>query len=598
MENPNKIAVLVESLYIPEEIKTYQDRFEKQGYSVDLVANLWGHDSITVFSDNISDISLVGTKPLEQLEVCVDVQTVSDHLSDYAAVLVAANYTSVRSRYFTTKDGSPRNAPAVRLITRAMQEPSLVKAALCHGLWLLTPVPDLLAGRRVICHEVVQADIANAGAVIDTGKKIVVDGDLVTGHSKQEAADLVDQVLALVARVRNGKSLRGAAVVAKAGATVDNIAAALAARFDQVPVDAGAGDRPVAKAAGALLDGTLDVSAEVKRLTGIDLDMSRPATHKPIILVASKFGTWASELTLVAAVLLRAGYRVTVATEDGAPPHMLGPSLNPEFTDGAWRCAVVSPEERDLAHRFLDSRCPEHELLIPDNILNLSHLAKPPQVGDYLKDRSSLDRYRNELKHTVGLTSEYDGIIIAGGSGAIPGLMADRGLQALILAFHDQGKPVMGECNGGLAIAQTVDPATNRSILAGRAVTTHSWLDEYQSGWGWTHEFTTPTDRFWTEGIFDLAAYLAAEQWHTPGTGGNPLIDSEALFKNAAGEDGVFFSPPGSPYSVVVDGNLITCRTTPDGYPGVLAVMARLDGQPPLRGRLFIDGDKQGRPRP
>jgi hypothetical protein len=144
----------------------------------------------------------------------------------------------------------------------------------------------------------------------------------------------------------------------------------------------------------------------------------------------------------------------------------------------------------------------------------------------------------------------------------------------LVLAFDALRKPVMGQCNGGLAIAQTVDPSTGKSILDGRAVTTHSWLDEYQSGWGWTREFSQDTDSLWKNGEFDLKSYSAAETWDSPGTGGNSLIDSEGLFKHAAGQDGVFFSPPGSPYSVVVDENLITCRTTPDGYPGVLALIA------------------------
>jgi len=156
----------------------------------------------------------------------------------------------------------------------------------------------------------------------------------------------------------------------------------------------------------------------------------------------------------------------------------------------------------------------------------------------------------------------------------------------------------MGQCNGGLSIAQTVDPCTGKSILAGRAVTTHSWLDEYQSNWGWTQAFLRDTDSFWTNGKFDLKAYLDAEIWDAPGISGNPLIDSEGLFRNASGPDGVFFSPPGSPYSVVVDENLITCRTTPDGYPGVLALMAVLDGRPSLRGRFFIDADERGRRQP
>ena len=71
-----------------------------------------------------------------------------------------------------------------------MRSPTIVKGALCHGLWILTPLPELLHGRRVICHEVVQADVVNAGGVIQlSDTNVVVDGDLVTGHSKKEATD-------------------------------------------------------------------------------------------------------------------------------------------------------------------------------------------------------------------------------------------------------------------------------------------------------------------------------------------------------------------------------------------------------------------------
>ena len=351
----------------------------------------------------------------------------------------------------------------------------------------------------------------------------------------------------------------------------------------------------MAKAARGLLDGTLDIAAEVRRITGVDLGYLCPPKHKPILVVGSKFGTWASELTVVVGVLLKAGYKVQVATEDGSPPHFLAPSMNPSFLDGAWQCSVVSPEERDLAFNFLDPSSTEHELVKFGNILDLSQLPKPPQVGDYLKDRTLLEQYKEALKKVVAMADGFDAIIITGGSGAIPGWIADRGLHNLILAFNDLGKPVMGECNGGLAIAQTVDPATEKSILYGRAVTTHSWLDEYQSGWGWISDFPKDGDSFWKAGKLDFDGYSAAEKWASPGVTGNPLIDSAALFENAAGPDGIFFSPAGTPYAVVTDDHLITCRTTPDGYPGVLALMAIMDGRPALRGRLFIDADERGR---
>lgn len=378
--------------------------------------------------------------------------------------------------------------------------------------------------------------------------------------------------------------------------TKDKIVCELERRFKEASANFST-NRPVAKAAADLLAGKIDVSAEVKRLIGIDIDPSR-AAKKPVLIVASKFGTWAAELTLVSSVLLAIGYEVIVATEDGTSPHLLGPSLDPKFIDGAWRTSVVSSEEQELAMRFLDPSSKEFQLLKPENIFDLSKLVKPPQVGDYLNDHTLLQQYANALPSSLSHATSFDAIVIAGGSGAIPGVMADRGLQNLLLAFNDLNKPIMGECNGGLVIAQTVEPTTGKSILFEKAVTTHSWLDEYQMGWGWTLEFTRKIEEFWVNGKFDLAAYSAEERWSPPGVAGNPLIDSESMFRNACGSTGVFFSPAGTPYSVVVDGNIITCRTTPDGYPGVLAMIAILDGKPALTGRFFIDSDSLGRTTP
>ncbi|MDR0585465.1 MAG: hypothetical protein LBG57_14120 [Treponema sp.] len=317
------------------------------------------------------------------------------------------------------------------------------------------------------------------------------------------------------------------------------------------------GTRPVAAAAARLLEGNLDVPAEIRRLTGVAIGTGNTETRKPVLLLASKFGVWASELTLVAGTLLKAGYQVKIATEDGSPPHFLSVSMKPDFTDGSWRASVVSKEERDLALRFLDPKSAEHALLKKENIISLKTLAKPPQVGDYLKDRQQFTEYVSALKASLRMALDYSAICIAGGSGAIPGFMFDRGLHSLILAFHKLEKPIMGECNGALAILQTLEPLTEKSILYERAVTTHSALDEFQSGWGWTLPFEKDIGDFWKDGTFDIAAYSSAEQWCSPGTDGNPLIDSEGYFRTASGCAGRFFSPAGSTYAVVIDGHFI-----------------------------------------
>jgi protease I len=182
-----KIGVLIESQYIPSEIAAYQHEFAALGAEVHLLSRLWGQPSQTFWSDPNGP-----NNPIETIRVDRDIDHVA--VEDYAAIIMAANYTSVRLRYFQPPE-QPEDAPAVRFFARAMGIPGIVKGALCHGLWILTPRPHLLRGRRVICHEVVRADVLNAGAIYtDSPDKVVVDGDLVTGHSKDEVHTFVQRI--------------------------------------------------------------------------------------------------------------------------------------------------------------------------------------------------------------------------------------------------------------------------------------------------------------------------------------------------------------------------------------------------------------------
>jgi protease I len=167
------------------------------------MSRLWSKPSICFFSD-----AEEGKTP-QTLEVQIDFQNVD--VNDYAAVIMAANYTSVRLRYFEPPAGtaiSPkqvRTAPAVQFYAKAMANPKIVKGALCHGLWLLTPIPELLKGRRVICHEVVLADIINTGAIyVPSSSGVVVDGDLVTGRSKNEVEPFIEAITEQIQQISSG----------------------------------------------------------------------------------------------------------------------------------------------------------------------------------------------------------------------------------------------------------------------------------------------------------------------------------------------------------------------------------------------------------
>lgn len=181
-----RVAVLVETEYIPIEIKFYCDFFSELGAEVDMMTYLWGKEERIIVSDV--------TEPDGQVEQLTVTKEIADaNPNDYAIVLTAANYVACRLREIppigSLADASLVRSPAaVRFMASAMMNPQIVKGALCHALWILTPVPELLNGRKVICHTVVLADVLNAGAVyVPDESHVVVDRDLVTGRS---AADI------------------------------------------------------------------------------------------------------------------------------------------------------------------------------------------------------------------------------------------------------------------------------------------------------------------------------------------------------------------------------------------------------------------------
>lgn len=201
-----KIGVLVESEFISEEIEAYRRVFAELGAEVHFMSRLWGQGKLTFVSADQDD-----STPLT-LEVDTDFQDVNP--DEYAAIIMAANYTSVRLRYFEPPEGQPfsadmvRSAPAVQFFARAMANRRVVKGALCHGLWILTPNPELLKGRKVICHEVVLADVLNCGAHYippDTENiGVVVDEDLVTGRSRREVLAFIQAIVKQIQAISEG----------------------------------------------------------------------------------------------------------------------------------------------------------------------------------------------------------------------------------------------------------------------------------------------------------------------------------------------------------------------------------------------------------
>ena len=182
-----KIAVLVESDFFEPEIHYYQRRFAEEGAEVHFLTRLWGQESIT-FSGHEWRAPFVAHESVEDID--------DAELRSYDAIIVPSGMVSDRLRY--TEDVS-RLAPAVDLIRRAFAEPAILKGVICHGFWLLAPIPETIRGRKVVCHNNLVGDIRNMGAeYVDSD--VVVDGDdLVTGrtgmHAHLFARQLIDQLI-------------------------------------------------------------------------------------------------------------------------------------------------------------------------------------------------------------------------------------------------------------------------------------------------------------------------------------------------------------------------------------------------------------------
>jgi protease I len=181
------IAILLESDFYEPEIFYYQKRFAEAGFDVDFLSRLWGQQSLT----------FTGHEYRAPFTVSNSLEDVSDEeLRRYQAVVVPSGMVADRLRYSEAPDGIP---PATALMRRAFAEPGIVKGVICHGMWLLAKVPELVRGRAVTCHNNLVGDVRNMGAeYVDSD--VVVDGDLVTGRTGETchlfAHELIRRILA------------------------------------------------------------------------------------------------------------------------------------------------------------------------------------------------------------------------------------------------------------------------------------------------------------------------------------------------------------------------------------------------------------------
>jgi putative intracellular protease/amidase/mannose/cellobiose epimerase-like protein (N-acyl-D-glucosamine 2-epimerase family) len=180
------IAILMEGDYVEPELHYYQRRFAEEGAKVEFLTRLWGQ----------SELTFTGHEYQLPFTVSGDLEAVDDErLRGFDALIVPSGMVSDRLRF----SADVRElSPAVRLLRRAFDEPSVLKGIICHGMWLVSPIPEVVRGRRVTCHNNLIGDVRNMGADY-TDQDVVVDGDLVTARAADRCHLFAHTLIDLIA---------------------------------------------------------------------------------------------------------------------------------------------------------------------------------------------------------------------------------------------------------------------------------------------------------------------------------------------------------------------------------------------------------------
>ncbi|WP_242385410.1 DJ-1/PfpI family protein [Phocaeicola sartorii] len=183
----NKIGILIESDYYEDEIFYYRFRFKEAGYEVHFLSRLWGNDGIT-FTGHEYRAPLYCNESFEYLS---DVD-----LDEYAAVIVPAGIVADRLRYTENVNALP---PACAFMQRLFARKDIVKGVICHGLWLLSPVSELVKGRKMTVHNNLLGDARNYG-VDYVDADVMVDDDLISARTGGHCYLLASEMLKVLLR--------------------------------------------------------------------------------------------------------------------------------------------------------------------------------------------------------------------------------------------------------------------------------------------------------------------------------------------------------------------------------------------------------------
>ncbi len=251
---------------------------------------------------------------------------------------------------------------------------------------------------------------------------------------------------------------------------------------------------------------------------------------KKLLVLLSEYGYWGEELVGPLTRFDERAYEIQFATPTGQRAHALPPSMNPDFIDPPLGRPVTTLEMAELTRKVDES-----ERL--DNPRSLATwLPQRPYASedDYLR---KLEAYNKALDEVDDDISQFDAVLIVGGSGPIVDLANNERVHSLVLAFLRAGKPIAAECYGVACLAFAREWEDRRSIIWGKHVTGHCKEYDYKDGTGFL-------------GVdFNM---------------GPPPYPLEYILRDATGPDGRYHGNFGKELSVIVDYPFVTGRSTAD----------------------------------
>jgi len=254
---------------------------------------------------------------------------------------------------------------------------------------------------------------------------------------------------------------------------------------------------------------------------------------RKVLIVLSEYGFWGEELIGPLETFDAAGYEVDFATPKGKRPVALPPSMDPEYIDPPLGKSVTSVEVAekvkaiDVSPRLdnpisIEAKMPERPYFSSHNLIR--------ELEEYNK---AVAKASNEW------LSQYDALLLVGGSGPIVDMVNNQRVHDIIMSFKAAGKAIGAECYGVACLAFAREWEDRKSIIWGKHVTGHCKEYDYKDGTG----------------------FMGADINMGP-----PPYPLEYILRDATGPDGAYIGNFGKETSCIVDFPFITGRSTPDSY--------------------------------